>query len=288
MAKRSCHLLWLLPLCLHSSDALAWGLYTHVYFAQLLLWAVPLADPLFRRSVRRFPRLVMTGACLPDLALVGRAAGTDAFHLTHHWDTAAMLLRGAETEQECALALGFASHLLVDVIAHNHFVPAHETMWINLPVVTHAVSEWAMDAHIGRQLFASPSRLLRGRPDFVPGFLVRRFGCTREQAKNALGRLATADRLLRLSGLPAGLYRAAQRLDGRLEARFDYYIDETGARLAQINRVLAGEAPAWTAELECRETKRRRMARYTWQQIKHRLPLPHDLFSEVGLGEGLE
>ncbi len=28
---------WLIPLLLWSADAHAWGLYTHVYFAQLLL-----------------------------------------------------------------------------------------------------------------------------------------------------------------------------------------------------------------------------------------------------------
>lgn len=291
MEKRLRPLLWLIPLCLQSSDALAWGLYTHVYFAQLLLWAVPLMDPQLRRCVRKFPRLVMTGACLPDLSLVGKALGTDAFCQSHDWHTAAALLQEAKTEEEHALALGFASHLLVDVIAHNHFVPAHETLWPNPPMVTHIASEWAMDAHVGPQLFATPYQLLGEHPDFLPDFLAARFGCQRGQAAAALGRLAAADRLLRRSGLPRLLYRGALWLDVQLDRRFDYYIGETAARLGQINRLAAGEAPAWTAEVNCEETKRRRMARYSRREIKHRLPLPLDLFSEDRLaevGEGLD
>ena len=49
------YLAWLTPLLLYSSDALAWGLYTHVYFAQQLIWAVPLADPRFRRAMFALP-----------------------------------------------------------------------------------------------------------------------------------------------------------------------------------------------------------------------------------------
>ncbi len=37
--------LWVISIALHSADALAWGLYTQVYFAKLLLWAVPLPIP---------------------------------------------------------------------------------------------------------------------------------------------------------------------------------------------------------------------------------------------------
>lgn len=72
MEKRAV-LIWFLPLILHSGSALAWGLETHIYFSQLLIWAIPLADGAFRRAAGRFPHLVMAGACLPDLSLVGGA-----------------------------------------------------------------------------------------------------------------------------------------------------------------------------------------------------------------------
>ena len=75
------HWRWFIPLLLWSADAHAWGLYTHVYFAQLLVWAVPLTDPRYRRAVKAFPRLVLAGACLPDLALLSeRPVGRAVLH----------------------------------------------------------------------------------------------------------------------------------------------------------------------------------------------------------------
>ena len=281
MQKRISQLLWLLPFCLQSADALAWGLYTHVYFAQLLVWAIPLLDPRFHRAARSLPHLVMAGACLPDLSLVGKYADTHAFNDTHLWHIANKLLHAAEEDEERALALGYTSHLLVDVIAHNHFVPAHETMWINFPMVTHVISEWAMDAHIAPQLFATPGKLLKHRSGLIAPFVADHFDCSRAQAENALNKLANADKGLRMSRIPQTLYHSARLIDLRLRKRFDYYIDETSTRLRQINRVLEGDEPAWQAELLCEETKRARMQRYSVQEIRLGLPLPHDLFGEA-------
>ena len=78
-------LLYCLPLLAASSDALAWGLQTHLFFAQYLVLALPLADPDLRRALRRFPQLVLAGACLPDLSLAGKLLGTPAFRSTHRW-----------------------------------------------------------------------------------------------------------------------------------------------------------------------------------------------------------
>jgi hypothetical protein len=77
---------WLLAAVLvsFSGDALAWGLQTHVFFAQhALLLAAGLADPDLRRAALRLPRLVLAGACLPDLALAGRVLGIAAFRRSH-------------------------------------------------------------------------------------------------------------------------------------------------------------------------------------------------------------
>lgn len=273
--------LWLsLPACISAADAFAWGLYTHVFFAQLLVWAVPLADPVLRRAVRRFPTRLMAGACLPDLALVGRYAGTAAFDDSHRWQHAQALLASADTDEARACAVGLLSHLWVDIIAHNHFVPAHEHLWWNVPTLTHAAAEWAMDRHIARHLFRPPRRLLVA-DDWLTGYVADHFACEPRTARRALKQLAGAEALLRACKLPSVLYGTARTFDRQLATRFDYYLNETTRRLPQLNRVLAGEAPVWSADCPPAAVSREIMAAQPLEWIRNRLPLPSDFFVET-------
>lgn len=238
-------LLWLVPLLVHSAEALAWGLGTHVYFAQLLIWAVPLADPALWRAARRFPGLVMAGACLPDLLIV---AG-DPFRGSHRWETALRLLDDAEGEPEQAIAVGYLSHLLTDVVAHNHFVPAHEALWINRPMVTHALAEWAMDGYLQRRTVDRPGRLLAAGLPELSRFVAKGFGCPEAGAARAIQRLARAETLLRRSRLPNLLYGLFARADRRVTAHFDFYLEQTAIYLAAgIDALAAGRPPPWSAD----------------------------------------
>lgn len=281
MSKAARILLYTIPLLLASGDAYAWGLYTHVYFAQLLIWAVPLLDPQLRRAVLRHPRLAMAGACMPDLALVGPRLQSEAFNHSHRWPTAHDLLVTASDEAEQAIAVGYASHLLVDVIAHNHFVPAHEKLLADIPWLTHVAVEWAMDAHVARHAFAQPSELLLDHDKAVSDLASRHFGCSGRLALKAVRLLARADHALRRSRIPQACYRLL-RLDHTLGQRFDDYIHATAGRLEQINRVLNREAPAWEAELQCRLTKKARLSPFTRADLRALLPLPQDLFLPEG------
>jgi hypothetical protein len=281
MSKAARILLYTIPLLLASGDALAWGLHTHVYFAQLLIWAVPLLDPALRRAVLRHPRLAMAGACMPDLALVGPHLNSDAFAQTHRWPTAHALLVTAGDEAEQAIAVGYASHLLVDVIAHNHFVPAHEKLLADIPWLTHVAVEWAMDAHVARHAFAHPAELLLEHDLHVSDFAARHFGCSGRLALEAVRILARADHVLRRARIPQVCLRLL-RLDRTLGQRFDAYIHATAGRLAQLNRVLNREAPAWEAELSCPVTKKARLSPFTRTDLRALLPLPQDLFQPEG------
>lgn len=272
-------LAWLVPLCFYSADALAWGLATHIYFAQLLIWAAPLADPRFRRAAWRLPHLVMAGACLPDLALVGGAA----FSRSHHWETCQRLLGSANTDEERAAALGYASHLLVDIVAHNHFVPAHEAMWLDWPMVTHVMGEWAMDSHINPQLFAQAGPLLQASRPFLAAFAAAQFDCPVDRAERALTRLAAADIALRRSRLPQGLYRLFTLVDRRVKPHFDYYVGQTAARVGQINSLLAGETPALSAEPAWGTEMWKDVQSQSLSHLMERLPLPHSFFGIDGL-----
>src|SRR5512135_543665 len=266
---------WFVPLLLWSADAHAWGLYTHVYFAQLLVWAVPLTDPRYRRAVRAFPRLVLAGACLPDLALLSERSWGQPFSTTHQWQRARKLLDAASADEEYALALGFVSHLLVDVIAHNHFVPAHEKMWGNVPLLTHAACEWAMDMHIRSRLYAEPAELMSTHRDELAAYVARHFACPELLAGRGVSMLAGAEGLLRASRVPQLCHRGARLLDAGVQRRFNYYLSETSARLAHIDRILLGEEPVWDANPHADDpVVRQRIELVSPLQLRHRVPLP--------------
>lgn len=253
--------LWLAPLALHSADALAWGLYTHVYFAQLLLWAVPLADPRFRRAVRRFPDLLLAGACLPDVSLFSGWVRSEPLARTHQWSAAHQLLQGVRNDGEAALATGYCCHLLADIVAHNYFVPAHEALWLNPShVAVHAAAEWAMDAHLAPQLFAHPERLLGRHLPVIAAFASRHFGAPAPRTRMALRCLVWGERLLRNCGVHQLAYHGARTADAGAARRFDDYADQTARRMEQMNRLIAGDAPTWAPEVGCTEGARERYA----------------------------
>lgn len=260
-----------MPLALFSEDALAWGLCTHVYFAQLLIWAVPLADPRFRTAVARLPEMMLAGACLPDVALLARAAGAPELTTTHQWSSSQRLLWRANDDETRALAVGYACHLLSDIVAHNHFVPAHQQLWFDRSMLTHAVSEWTMDAHVMSQLFVRPARLMRRHFRLLSCCAAEQFGCEPARARRALRWLSRGERALRASSLPGALLSGARALDRRHEHRLDWYVAETTARLGQINRLIEGEAPVWRAELDCARVP-------SAGALEGHLPLPQDFF----------
>jgi hypothetical protein len=268
------HLCWLLGF---SADAWAWGLQTHAFFAQSLLWLVPLADPRLRRAAASLPRLVLAGAVLPDLVLTG-AGRIPALAQSHDWETAARLFGQAGSDEERALALGFASHLLTDIFAHNHFVPAHEKVWFDVPLLTHAAAEWALDHRIAGDLFVEPAELVTRQLPVLGSYVAQSFSGTPEQAESALASLALAERWLRRSGLPALAYRTARLADRRLDRRFRHYLAHTARQLAQINRLAAGDEPRWGAN-PCPRRAKAALSGVPERLLRARLPLPADVFA---------
>jgi len=235
---------WLLPIILHAADANAWGLMTHLYFAHSLLWAMPALDARLRKAVQNFPDLVMAGACLPDLAIVSKH-----FKDTHDWQHAHHLIDKAETDEELAIAIGYASHLYVDVIAHNHFVPAHEEMWTDNGMLAHIASEWAMDAHLQPLLHTSPSRLINKHKRLLTTFISENYPCSFNETKKALTRLSFWDGVLRTVKIPHIIYLSVRIVDKRVFKHFVYYISKTQTAISEIGIVLSGERTAWKAEL---------------------------------------
>lgn len=236
------HWILAIPLLAFSCDALAWGLQTHLFFAQHVLLLAPLADPDFRRAARRFPRLVLAGACLPDLSLAGRLLDTPAFARSHLWATGRRFC-AVSSDEERAVALGYASHLMADVVAHNRFVPEHESRIAEVAYATHALCEWAMDDHLRGAVFAAPADVLEAERGLLAEIVAGRMRCSEATARNAIQFLGRADALLRRSRLPRLCRGILRRLDHLLPARLDAYARDTALRLAQIGAVLEGAAP---------------------------------------------
>ena len=237
-------LLWAAPLLFFASDAHAWGLQTHLFFAQYALAFVPLADPDLRAAAARLPRLVLAGACLPDVAIVGRLAlRTAAFRRAHLWATLRRLAATPRDERDRALALGYATHLLSDVIAHNEFVPEHEARIGRGAMIAHLVSEWAMDRHVGIEL--QPADVLEEAGPYAAQFLARALPCGERLARRALHILARGDRLLRRSRTPDVCRAALGVAQPRAGGRFSLYLDRTTRMLSQVEAALAGVLEDW-------------------------------------------
>jgi hypothetical protein len=240
-------LLFALPLLAFAGDALAWGLQTHLFFAQHLLLALPFADPQFRRAALRMPRLVLAGACLPDLSLAGRVLGTPVFQRNHLWSTQRRFA-AASCDEERAIALGYASHLLADVVAHNRFVPEHERRIAPIAYATHALCEWAMDDYVRSAVFAEPADLLEAERSALSAVVARRLRCSDSIVRRAIELLARAERVLRKSRLPRLCGVLARRFDHHLAPRFEAYTRETASALGQLGPVLDGIAPEFEPE----------------------------------------
>jgi hypothetical protein len=234
-----------LAVFLYAPDAHAWGLQTHLFFAQYVLAAAPLADPEFRAAAARLPRLVLAGACLPDLAIVGRFfLHTAAFRRSHLWATLRRIAASPRTEHERALALGYATHLISDVVAHNEFVPEHEARIGNTAMIAHLVSEWAMDAHVRQEL--APSQVLEEAGWHAVEFVARGFRCGEILAHRALQMLIKGDRFLRASPIPSLCRTAVRRKDRHSQKRVSLYLSKTMQGLADVEAALAGGFEDWS------------------------------------------
>jgi hypothetical protein len=239
---------------LFAPDALAWGLQTHVFLAQWLLAAAPFADPQIRAAAQRLPRLVLAGACLPDLALAGRALGLGAFRRAHQWSTLRRLA-AACWDEERAIAVGYASHLLADVVAHNRFVPEHERRILDVPHITHALCEWAMDRHVMPALRAQPADLLREETPLLTEAAARAFRCPQRIARQGIAFLAGAERTLRVSRLPLLCSRTMALLQGDTRPALDAYVHEACSLVRHAESVLQGAEPRLQPEPQSDENQ---------------------------------
>lgn len=239
MIRWSCILFLLMAM---PGEAHAWGLYSHVVYTHSWLQTLPLLPLPWLGAMRRYPALVLAGACLPDLAVVSRT-----FSHSHGWGIGQQLLQ-TRNERQLALGIGYNVHLLSDVVAHQHFVPTFEAKWQHDSLLTHAAAEWAMDAYLQTTGIPTPSKLLRIHRKIIVESLVPVVQCEPPIVEKAITRLAAADQALRLSRIPQYLLHRYRRLDNEFEHKLAYYRDQVTLALHDLPQLLNGDFPSLHAE----------------------------------------
>jgi hypothetical protein len=106
------------------SDAFAWGPITHIDYAYTALQNLSAYTGVVKELLSRFPYDYLYGTLAADITL-GKDY-VDYVHNCHNWRVGFLIYNEAKengTERQQSAALGYLSHLAVDIISHNYFVP---------------------------------------------------------------------------------------------------------------------------------------------------------------------
>lgn len=99
----------------------AWGPGAHLDYALHALSQVAVLAPPIRELLKKFPNDFLYGNLAADIIFGKKFAG-DLYHC-HHWEVALPLLDRAKNERQRAFIYGYLTHLSVDTVSHNYFVP---------------------------------------------------------------------------------------------------------------------------------------------------------------------
>ncbi len=132
---------------LFSSDAVAWGPIAHIDFAHTALQNLAAYAAPVKALLMRFPYDFLYGALAADIT-IGKDY-VDYVYNCHNWRVGFLIFneareRGSERQQ--ASALGYLSHLAVDIISHNYFVPYKTLFSYSTRTLGHVYWEMRFDA----------------------------------------------------------------------------------------------------------------------------------------------
>lgn len=127
-------------------------------------------------------------------------------------------------------------------------LPDHEHRVADVAHVTHALCEWAMDDYLKPWVCAAPGEVLAAQRVPLAEIVALRWRCGEALALRVIDWLSGADRLLRGARVPRLARGLLHFIDRRLAPRFDAYVRETSASLAQVGAVLEGNQPTGEPE----------------------------------------
>ncbi len=239
---------WLgFSLALYGTDALAWGLEAHVFFAQQALLLAASLAPGLRHAALSYPRLLLAGALLPHLpSPPARERPPQAGDAGAHDWRIARRHAASECTEERAIAVGYASHLIADEVLRER--------WVAAPGLRagsaegRASIERAMDEHVRFAVLLRPSELLEAECATLAAVLAARTRWREADARAAIRSFAHAEARARRAphGHLGGPSASAQ--DSQLADLLEESAREVARRLAGLGLQLeAHAAPAPTA-----------------------------------------
>jgi hypothetical protein len=133
------------------SDAHAWGPLAHLHFSQGALADLSSCSPALRFILTRFASEFLYGSLAADI-IVGKNLARYEVHC-HNWNVGFGVLDKAKGDAQKAFSLGFLSHLAVDTIAHNYYVPYKTVQGFRARASGHAYWELRYDQKLPSDLW---------------------------------------------------------------------------------------------------------------------------------------
>lgn len=138
-------------LLLAPDTAWAWGPITHIDYAHEALLNVSAYAGSVKTLLSRFPYDFLYGSLAADITL-GKDY-VDYIHNCHNWRVGFLILNEARGDRQRAAALGYLSHLAVDIISHNFFVPYKTIRSYPTRTLGHVYWEMRFDARRPKKIW---------------------------------------------------------------------------------------------------------------------------------------
>ena len=132
-------------------DAYAWGPLAHLSFSQCAVSDLGALGPALRMILSNFVSEFLYGSLAADI-IVGKNLGRYEVHC-HNWNVGFSVLEKARTDAQKAFSFGFLSHLAVDTIAHNYYVPYKTVQGYRVRASGHAYWELRYDQRLPADLW---------------------------------------------------------------------------------------------------------------------------------------
>ena len=133
------------------TTAWAWGPITHVDYAYQALSNLAAYGPAVKALLSEFPYDFLYGSLAADITL-GKDY-VEYVHNCHNWRVGFLVLSEARDDRQRAAAYGYLSHLAVDIISHNFFVPYKTIRSYSTRTLGHVYWEMRFDSKRPKEMW---------------------------------------------------------------------------------------------------------------------------------------